>query len=149
MKEQITALRQKIDALSKIVSGIAPNGAPLINGSSVALIMSKAWLGKALGELGVDTPYKNDGNRKSINDIEPTADTSSIENHFDALTPRNTIEWIDYARQEIEKVSDEIKNIPTQGLSREFAICRTNSWNLACEARMLLGFYLEFLRNNG
>ena len=39
-----------------------------------SLILAKAWLGKVLEGLGEETPYKNNGNRKSIEDIEETAD---------------------------------------------------------------------------
>lgn len=43
-----------------------------------SLILAKAWLGKILGELGDNTPYANDGNRKTVEHIEPAADKAQI-----------------------------------------------------------------------
>ena len=124
------------------------------------LLYAKAWLGKCLGELGVPTPYKNDGNRKSVEDIEETADkvTQVVgfpKNHHlderievkDRGKELTHIEKVDWLRQEIEIVVNEIKDINTQGQNREFAIARTNAYNYACEARFELGFELERLRN--
>jgi len=109
------------------------------------LLFSKAWLGKCMGELGSPTPYVNDGKRKEVTDIEPTADVS-ISNESLDYENATYIEKIDFIRQRIENISNKIKDINTQGQSREFAIARTNAYNYSCEARFELGFELERLK---
>lgn len=79
-----------------------------------SLILAKAWLGKILGELGQETPYKKDGNRHSINDIEKTADVSNspqetFGNTNEVLngmnwTTMNHIKKVDWLRQLIDNV---------------------------------------------
>ena len=70
-----------------------------------SLILAKAWLGKVLGELGTDSPYKS--GYKEVSDIEPTADISTpkiwhLETH---------IEKVDYLRIEIDNLHTEIWNL--------------------------------------
>jgi len=131
MKEQIKELRVKIDGLSQLTKELKPltflssvdnsrdYNSPEIEKAYDSLILAKAWLGKVLGELGEATPYKNDGNRKTIGDIEPTADR--------AITTQT---------------------IHTGNQSREFAIARTNSYNHLCEARFWLGFELQRIKES-
>jgi len=83
-----------------------------------SLLLAKAWLGKVLAELGEETPYKNDGNRKTVEDIEPTADRSSgqglFKDDFELLWWKNEltyIEKIDWLREEIQKQIDSIEEI--------------------------------------
>lgn len=128
-----------------------------------SLILAKAWLGKVLGELGEESPYINDGKRKDIKDIEPTADkvdfnSNKIEFTFGtALTHGKSyynfthIEKVDWLREEINNLigfvqSDFNRSLPnhsSQKLSREFSIARTNSYNQLSEARFWLGFELQ------
>lgn len=73
-----------------------------------SLLLAKAWLGKVLAELGEETPYKNDGNRKTAEDIEPTADRFKVPELIDCgtgfdFTSLTYIEKIDWIREEIEK----------------------------------------------
>jgi len=124
------------------------------------LIFSKAWLGKCLSELG-DKAYLNDGKRKTVDDIEPTAEKVNFNvktngkifpidpdgYHIGNYANLNHIEKVDWLRQEIEKATIQIKDLPTKDLSREFAIARTNAYSYCCEARMELGFELERLKN--
>jgi hypothetical protein len=42
-----------------------------------SLYLAKAWLGKVLGELGAENPYKS--GYKTVEDIEPTADVFKVE----------------------------------------------------------------------
>lgn len=172
MKEQIRNLRIKIDGLSQLTSQlidkkeishslpdaggncnheIITTWSKEISKTHESLLLSKAWLGKLLGELGQETPYQNEGKRKEVKDIEPTSDTAknltvNIDGGWEEI---NYIEKVDWLRQEISKVVEEIKNItlkPDQA-TREISITRTNSYNYICEARFFLGFELERLRN--
>lgn len=123
-----------------------------------SLYLAKAWLGKILAELGVESPYKS--GYKTVEDIQPTADVTSkeINNIEIGNTWRieglerepNYIEKVDWLRTEIEKLTTIIKDFgkPTEWFipSREFNIARTNSYNYLSEARFWLGFELQRVR---
>jgi hypothetical protein len=121
-----------------------------------SLYLAKAWLGKVLGELGNENPYGS--GYKTKEDIEPTADVNQDIHGYNLdvihFEDKNHIEKVDWLRQEIEKVVNEIKHLDsnisnhhTQRPSREFAIARTNAYNHACEARFWLGFELQRIKN--
>ena len=116
-----------------------------------SLILAKAWLGKILGELGEATPYVNDGKRKEVGDIEPTADSLPIVNTAHFWDTLNHIQKVDWLRQEIEKIVNQVSSIGNPPnppmLNREASIARTNSYNHLCEARFWLGFELGRIRN--
>jgi hypothetical protein len=105
------------------------------------------------------TPYANDGRRKTVEDIEPTADVAkklfpTVPNEAFDVNALNHIEKVDWLRQEIEKLINIVKQIslvqqPDIPFSREFSIARTNSYNYLCEARFWLGFELQRIKENG
>ena len=115
-----------------------------------SLKLSKAWLGKCLGELGEQTPYKS--GYKTVEDIEPTDDKSETiwfevnEN----WNNKSHIEKVDWLREEINKVIEIVKNIYVSNyqVSREFNIARTNCYTHLCEARFALGFELKRIKEN-
>ena len=190
MKNQIKELRVKIDGLAQLTKELKPiikrknpdfmgfgqeQGDPEyltekrdkkeIDKATDNLCLAKCWLGKFLGELGTETPYKNDGNRKSVKDIEPTADVANkiktgegYQNVFEATqnhwSEKSHIEKVDWLRQEINNIVYDIKLISTQFAdhrsqrpTRELSIARTNAYTYACEARFWLGFELERIKN--
>jgi hypothetical protein len=134
MKNQIKELRVKIDSLSQLVKELKSNyegttcKEPCCAGhlsketekTYDSLILAKAWLGKVLGELGEETPYANDGKRKTVEDIEPAADVYTEYNKmmdFNKLAeetyPKEIniqfkdkphVEKVDWLREEIQKV---------------------------------------------
>lgn len=100
-----------------------------------SLILAKAWLGKILGELGESTPYGNDGQRKTIEDIEPTADKAKVVPELRNLVPpgavcsgemvdtwelngkpmddydnMNHIERVDWLRESIKNLAENLPN---------------------------------------
>lgn len=117
-----------------------------------SLILGKAWLGKMLGELGEETPYKNDGDRTTVADIEPTSNKALNYAPIDTTVycELSNISKIDMLREEIGKYISEVKvldrNVPRID-NREVAIARTNAYNCLCEARMWLGFELSRIRD--
>lgn len=119
-----------------------------------SLLLAKAWLGKVLGELGEETPYTNDGKRKTVEDIEPTNAKNnelSINNFKQVVNweSANHIEKVDWLRQDIKHIIHLVElRIFTSNQSREFAIARTNTYNHLCEARFWLGFELEHIRES-
>lgn len=184
MKELITELRLEIDSLHQLVIALEPfKGKPIPNafidnkklGSSEdgtvisfeiyeadkSLLLAKAWLGKVLGALGNENPYKNNGNRHTLEDIEPTSDKIETKQ----WTGLNHIEKVDYIREEIQKVIDKLKAIEfTDGLDfgdeknqekEESLLEQANECNYLgyasyqhlTEARFHLGFELERIRN--
>ena len=157
MKQQIKELRVKIDGLAQLTEQLNPvfpkdNNGKFIHSREIEksidnLYLAKAWLGKVLGELGVETPYANDGKRKSVEDIEPTTDVCE-ETPFDFIQ-KSHIEKVDYLRQEIQKVIEELFDIKTSGAMLSFKnnINTTNAYNYLCEARFWLGFELSRCRD--
>lgn len=126
-----------------------------------SLLLAKAWLGKVLAELGEETPYKNDGNRKTVADIEPTADKSIV---IDAITKfpeiTNTIngfDWfeasyiekIDWLREEIKKLTELVFDLKKQGMNNFSWPCNiasSESFKHLSEARFHLGFELSRIK---
>lgn len=122
-----------------------------------SLILAKAWLGKVLGELGEETPYKNDGNRKNVEDIEPTADKHSMERilptpiqyHYD--NDYTHIQKVDLIRQKIAnalQMPSGIENVDRTNSDRMLRILTFMSYfnKYMVEARFWLGFELERIR---
>lgn len=128
-----------------------------------SLILAKAWLGKVLEELGSETPYANDGNRKEVSDIEPAADKADMYKNVQGgsqvpsasgelvlnFHKKTHIEKVDWLREEIKNLIENkllVLNGPPS-TTRELAIARTNSYNHLCEARFWLGFELGRIRD--
>lgn len=161
MKEQIKELRINIDGLAQLTKELCPVKVAIISGYKNSreidkvvdsLYLAKAWLGKVLGELGVESPYPKDGTRKTIKDIEPTADVvKKIEFPYTVIgveKPKELchIEKVDWLREEINRISIKVEDIDTKGQCREFSIARTNAYNYLCEARFHLGFELQRIK---
>lgn len=185
MKEQIKQLRINIDGLSQLTKNLNPItkgyiGEPIPNTNKeginsqeldnayTSLILAKAWLGKLLGELGEATPYTNDGNRKDVKDIEPTADVSKIvfgmRDSFNTKTSQtidtfelnnksmnfysafNHIEKVDWLREEIKKIIDEAPDFSEKYL--EIELEQGFVYKYLCEARFWLGFELQRIKEN-
>lgn len=158
MKEQIKELRVEIDGLSVLTKQLSPSKE--IEKTYDSLIFAKAWLGKVLGEIGEPTPYANDGNRKSVQDIEQTADTSnkpkdgsSFEENW---SNKNHIEKVDWLRQEINKITVEVQSqinrfkfgkIQLETYS-SVDLYQQNIYTYLCEARFWLGFELQRIKEN-
>ena len=158
MENKIKELRKQIDGISQLVKD---SNTDFIGGSSQmdksynSLILSKAWLGKCLAELGIENPYKS--GYKTKEDIEPTADVSlpiTLVKQLNTTKPigasiveMNHIEKVDWLRTEIEIYINYIKEIDIKS-TREFAIARTNSYNYLCEAKFWLGFELQRIKEN-
>lgn len=190
MKQKIKDLRVKIDGLSQLVKELKPIYIPgkrreatpelyMINSDEIkecnkSLLLGKCWLGKVLQELGQETPYKNDGNRKTVEDIEETADKAEAiaglrkpftnENNKDGiakvidtweLNGRSMsdysnmyhIEKVDWLREEIKNT---ISNIPIKEICNIGYEIRVQFAIMhLSEARFHLGFELERIRNEG
>ena len=173
MKDQIKELRVKIDGLSQLVKGLkSAYEGPLRNEPCYSMhlsketekcydsfILAKAWLGKVLGELGEATPYANDGKRKSIKDIEPTADTHFEINQKHIFGKEqgliseeylnfNHIEKVDWLRQEIQSIINFNSNVELNfdPVSRSYFIW---AFKYLCEARFWLGFELGRIKKSG
>ena len=159
MIEAIKDFRLKLDAVYKKSNTIETSNE--IENFRRCIIFAKAWLGKILQELGEPSPYKNDGKRKTIDDIEPTADRSQIDSpdikgHESILDIKESdgglshIQKIDFYREKIKDFiieCSEIDNVAKNN-TREFAIARTQAYTYLVEARFWLGFELERIKIN-
>jgi hypothetical protein len=173
MKENIKALRVHIDGLAKILKSTCEidylSSVGMVHQSIMNhemqksyddLILAKAWLGKVLEFIGEDSPYKNDGKRKTAADIEPTADRaddSTLTPPFDVPVmwwkDATHIEKIDWLRERIKGlIEDQI----TEAFDLEPSDPNTNAIISALnkhvhhlhEARFWLGFELQRIRES-
>jgi hypothetical protein len=146
MKQNITDLRLEIDILAQATASLETSTS--IRDCYSSLMYAKAWLGKLLGEFANNpSPYK-DG-KKSISDIEPTADKAEMpskEVQEKYLEGVSHIERVDSLRQGIGRLALIARQLTDLPSSREAAICRTQTWVYLCEARFALGFEFERIR---
>lgn len=95
------------------------------------------------------TPYANEGTRKTVSDIEPTAEKASeadieLPENFSELSEIEAIDWL---RNQIGKVSEEI--LSCDGLNEVLTASTghlATAYICASEARFWLGFELERMR---
>lgn len=150
MEQIIKNMRVSADTLSKNVRSLGSCLLPNCNCNSLSkevtncqesILLGKAWLGIILSELGTNNPYKNEGFRKTVSDIEPTADTGVAVSYIG----KNNIEKIDIIRNDLKNIIEAIKLIESKS-TKEFAIARTNAYNHFCEAKFWLGFELQRIK---
>jgi len=148
---KIKFIRVRIDSLAQLTERLGdPNLSRQLQMATDKLFFGKAWLGKLLGEIGVYSPYPNDGSRKTVADIEPTADHTKEVNVPASFTDGSQVEKVDFIRQEIGEMCSVVFDIKAGGamLSHKGDIFTTESYTALCEARFWLGFELERIRNN-
>ena len=141
-----------------------------------SLKFAKGWMGKILEGLHTDSPYKNDGKRDSVKDIEPTAEVSHvvdaiIKAHPDTeytlrkafifsteeptlINKENGFVYfsdLEYV-QKVDWLREQIKKVVIAFLGMNplpgklIGICITNAYTHLSEARFHLGFELQRLR---
>lgn len=124
-----------------------------------SLILAKAWLGKILGELGEETPYKNDGNRSTVEDIEPTSDVNNkmindlkdsnigLWFEFTSWKEASHIEKVDIVRERIKLQIDKFTSLMC-GSNLEISTIgiQENIHQYLTEARFWLGFELQRIK---
>lgn len=94
------------------------------------------------------TPYANEGTRKTVSDIEPTAQKSDAEIfEEEKVDEMNYIEKIDFLRKHIGIVSDRIMKIKEGKFTIKSNIYLTQAFIHSDTARLMLGFELERLKN--
>jgi len=119
-----------------------------------SLRLAKAWLGKVLGELGEESPYKNDGKRKEVKDIEDTTDTAKdvtdfpvVPDHWpDDLDKVPYVEKIDFLREQIKSILSQFHELRMQKLRYFYDANIFVSQNHISEARFHLGFELQRIK---
>ena len=155
MKQQVKELRVKIDGLAQLVNGLSEQSEE-IKDSVKSLFLAKAWLGRVLGGLGEGTPYSNDGKRKTVEDIEPAADRKKEVNEFMAYkggtgerdyVDFNHIEKVDWLREEIQKASEEYKDLWFTKCGDLQGFLYSVVYQHLSEARIHLGFELGRVRD--
>ena len=173
MEQQIKYMRVRIDALSKLVKELGNVELTGTNGPFTQsilnhelqhayddLILAKAWLGKVLECLGTDSPYKNDGKRKTAADIEPTADVAQFRPEVDTdwvglptawWQDATHIEKIDWIRQRIKEFIDPAQ-LPSIDMDHpdlnSIISCLNHHSRHINEARFWLGFELQRIRES-
>lgn len=112
-----------------------------------SLKMARAWMGKLLGLLGEESPYKNDGKRHTVSDIEPTADVSVTSN---SLTHLNQVERVDWLRQELAGLQHDYDVMCTAADTHDVkaSTCLVSIYQHLSECRFWLGFELARIRDH-
>lgn len=171
MIKEIKDLRVQIDGLSQLVKELHKSNNPNKNAGWImyttkevekcydSLILAKAWLGKVLGDLGEPTPYQNDGNRKTVEDIEPIADKSpNFDNlvaadglpvsisGFNQWNKKSHIEKVDWLREEIQSLINNLVILLQEELKVKFFY--DTCYQYLEEARFWLGFELQRIKEN-
>lgn len=165
MIQEIKDLRVRLDGLAQLTKGLKGDrpdktdeilygknfeGFPTEESKEAynSLRLAKTWLGKILGEIGETTPYKNDGNRKTVKDIEPVADRAHLVIYEEVAdwekevwNKSTHIEKVDWLREEVKDIIDNTANfsanVPHIELEQGFV------YKYLCEARFWLGFELQ------
>lgn len=175
MKQKVKELRIRLDGLGQLIKELKPLENSLLMPENVglsynsreivkatdSLFLAKARLGKVLGELGEDSPYPKDGSRKTVEDIEPTADVAEfkIVKYSDKYKDEKGVDWnnanhiekVDWLRQGISVVINAIIDIRISSVVGIITneIIRLHFERIdqhLSEARFWLGFELERVR---
>jgi hypothetical protein len=117
-----------------------------------SIFLAKAWLGKMLAALSVESPYKKDEKKEiqSRADIPKTAEKDE-STHFAAVCHRfkllDTFKAAIELRADLQEVIDWIDTVDMKGFTAEnprlAAIARTQAYIHACEAKYFLGVILS------
>jgi hypothetical protein len=163
MVQIIKGLRLNIDGIAQLIHDYNGQNSCIsmrtmqIYEAKKSVLLAKAWLGKVLGLLGQETPYKNDGNRHSVSDIEPTDARKDLDyTNIEGWKEKNEVEKVDCIRQLIQEVINKLEEVKPskeviQMASEKVGRIVTftgNTHMYLIEARFHLGFELERIRLN-
>ncbi|KKM02234.1 hypothetical protein LCGC14_1786450 [marine sediment metagenome] len=157
MNETINAIKQlrlQLDGLGQLVHDLrlCHPGDFSENSAEVTLaetdvFFAKGWCGQLLSQLGQKTPYKNDGKRKGIKDIEPADDHISEFEDEASYGDKNHIQKVDWLRQAIGVHKGQVLQwsmSPHTFVINQHALwCVQQIWIRLTDARMSLGFELQ------
>lgn len=154
MEQNIKSLRIRLDSFSKMAKD-SLHQSKQVDKCVDEILLSKAWLGKALGSLNVESPYQKDGDRKNVADIEKTADTADASVMEDLLIEeadfhdKNPVEKVDWLRQAIGKaILSAIATLNYGAFAEKIGTTTIdNVITHLTEARFWLGFELERQKN--
>jgi len=119
-----------------------------------SLLLAKAWLGVIKGILSTETPYVNDGKRKTVDDIHPTADTD-LDIDIKLFTFQGEIPAIYALREDIKKMIDKLSRrcgrtlnaINRDWFNYDIWNAVNQSYNHLQEARLHLEFRLGVIKD--
>ncbi len=152
MKEQLEKLRVQLDGILKL-SELSESGE--IYGVTSSIKFAKAYVGKVLGSIGIPSPYKNDGNRRTIEDIEPTDAISPLFREdaigYKIWEEKTLIGKVDLLRETVQNIINKSEALFDEYKiqSRHEAVYRTQVFINLTDARLWLGFELQRIRENG
>jgi hypothetical protein len=142
MEERLKLIRKDIDALAQCVDKLGANKE--LSKSKDNLLFAKAWLGKMLGAMGVESPYQNEGKRNLVEDIEPAAE--KFEGGIILPIDLSHIGAVDWIRQQIATKVADVEMIGTEKGGRKASVLKEQAYVNLCEARFWLGFDLERIK---
>lgn len=159
--EDLKQLRLDLDGISHLILGLTPyidSGGIGISvelyDSNKSIILGKAWIGKLMGELGIPSPYINDGNRNTVGDIEPIDAQSSpdprgtviqtfLSDNKNIWSNKNHVQRVDALRGVIDWTLDKF----IKGYADNQSITISIIFQHITEAKLWLGFELGRIRD--
>lgn len=146
MIDKVKEIRVNLDALIQVTNNLG-SWTDEVKETVRSLKLGKMWLGKALGQLGDETPYKQ-GNDVSTNVIDPKADTAEIFGElFEGVDMTNQIQVAKKIREEIEKEIGGIGLLFSfNNTSTDLGMYVNHSRLHLNEARMWLGEFLSVIK---
>lgn len=146
MIDKVKAIRVNLDALIQVTNNLG-NWNDEVKETIRSLKLGKMWLGKTLGQLGEETPYKK-GNDASTEFIDPKADTAEIFGDlFEDVDMNNHIQLAKKLRDEIEKEIGGLGGMFNfNNTSNDMGMFANEARINLSEARMWLGEFLSAIK---
>ena len=159
MKEQIVTMRKQLDALAVLMENLTSEEriSRWVRKAHESILIGRAWLGKVLKEMGEESPYKKDGRRKRVEDIEPASDKAGITDY-----PKLPDEWaidignvsyvekIDFLREKIGEIAKDLKGMVFvdwfDAPLHYLFFFGEHSYSHLTEARFWLGYELQRIK---
>lgn len=145
MVEALIEMRVHADSLVYSMDNDLPKSAETVKAVN-SLKLGRCWMGKLLGLLNEENPYKNDGNRHTVSDIEKAVHTSV---HHRDLSKMSQVERIDWVRQDLSLLQKDFDTLVHSADTPNIAISTSlvSVFQHLAEARFWLGYELGRLRD--
>lgn len=147
MIDKIKEIRVNLDALIQVTNNLG-SWTDEVKETVRSLKLGKMWLGKALGQLGDETPYKKTNDTTS-NYIDERADVAQIFGElFEDIDMTNQVQLAKKIRDEIDKEIGGLGLLFSfNNTSTDLGMYVNHSRLHLNEARMWLGEFLSFIKD--
>lgn len=148
MVKQLTVIRKDLLILNNALNELEVSSRP-ISTAITKCEEATMWTGTMIGVLNQDTPYKNNGSRKDVKDIEARYDDTLVSMSFPSH-----IEAVDGIRESLETLHGRVislmnENTPVFDDDKQEMMAMMAMFNICTrikETRMWLGMELNRIR---